>query len=223
VLSRTGEIEVPRDKNLKLLREYATASNIKRLGEERLAEQAGSVSAWSAPIWNIGRLNLNGRLYTLELAQRLVAENRATLAYDSHRHEWGEAYLAAVAVARNPRIEGDQLWVDIFFVDKAYSEKLAAIHQAGVSIGVSSVGYGETDKDGVVNAATYELVRYLDFVTDPANETYAGPENETANVKKEESASSQEPGGVPPESSGELSLEEHKRRIEILKKVEVLD
>ncbi len=215
---------MPRDKNLKLLREYATASNIKRLGEDRLTEQAGSVSAWSAPIWNIGRLNLNGRVYTDELAKRLVAENRATLAYDSHRHEWGEAYLAAVAVVKNPRIEGDQLWVDIFFVDKAYSEKLAAIHEAGVSIGVSSVGYGETDKDGVVNATTYELVRFLDFVTDPANETYAGPgEEATGKEKKEESASSQEPGGVPPEPTGELSLEEQKRRIEILKKVEALD
>lgn len=214
---------MPRDKNLKLLREYATASTIKRLGEERLAEQAGSVSAWSAPIWNIGRLNLNGRVYTEELAKRLVSENRATLAYDSHRHEWGEAYLAAVAVVKSPRIEGDQLWVDIFFVDKAYSEKLAAIHEAGVSIGVSSVGYGETDKDGVVNAATYELVRYLDFVTDPANETYAEPESETANVKKEESASSQEDDEVSSESTGELSLEEQKRRIEILRQVEALD
>ena len=78
---------MPRDKRLKLLREYATASSIRRLGDERLAEQAGSVSAWSAPIWNIGRLNLNGRLYTEELAKRLVAQNKATLAYDSHRHE----------------------------------------------------------------------------------------------------------------------------------------
>ncbi len=214
---------MPRDKNLKLLREYATASNIKRLGEERLTEQAGSVSAWSAPIWNIGRLNLNGRVYTDELAKRLVAENKATLAYDSHRHEWGEAYLAAVAVARNPRIEGEQLWVDIFFVDKAYSEKLSAIHEAGVSIGVSSVGYGETDKDGVVNAATYELVRYLDFVTDPANETFAGPVDDTGTEKKEESASSQEDDEVLSESTGELSLEEQKRRIEILRQVEALD
>jgi len=214
---------MPRDKNLKLLREYATASNIKRLGEERLAEQAGSVSAWSAPVWNIGRLNLNGRVYTDDLAKRLVSENRATLAYDSHRHEWGEAYLAAVAVVKNPRIEGDQLWVDIFFVDKAYSEKLSAIHEAGVSIGVSSVGYGETDKDGVVNAATYELVRYLDFVTDPANETFAGPADDTGTEKKEESASSQEDDEVSSESTGELSLEEQKRRIEILRQVEALD
>ena len=154
---------MPRNERLKLLWEYATASTIRRLGEERLAEQTGSVGAWSAPIWNIGKLNLNGRLYTEELAKRLVAENKATLAYDSHRHEWGEAYLAAVAVVRNPRIEADQLWVDVFFVDKAYSDKLFAIHEAGVPIGVSSVGYGETDNDGVVNAATYELVTVPGF------------------------------------------------------------
>jgi len=212
-----------RDKKLKLFREYATAPTIRRLGEERLAEQSGSVSAWSAPIWNIGKLNLNGRVYTDDLAKRLVSENRATLAYDSHRHEWGEAYLAAVAVTRNPRIEDGQLWVDIFFVDKAYSDKLSAIQKAGVSIGVSSVGYGETDNDGVVNAGTYELVRYLDFVTDPANETYAEPENETENVKKEESAGSQEHDEVSSDSTGELSLEEKQRRIAILRQVEAID
>ena len=214
---------MPRNERLKLLREYATASTIRRLGEERLAEQTGSVGAWSAPIWNIGKLNLNGRVYTEELAKRLVAENKATLAYDSHRHEWGEAYLAAVAVVRNPRIEDGQLWVDVFFVDKAYSDKLFAIHEAGVPIGVSSVGYGETDNDGVVNAATYELVRYLDFVTDPANETYAEPENETVNVKKEESAGSQESDEVSSPSTGELSLEEQQRRIAILRQVEAID
>ncbi|MBI9094192.1 MAG: hypothetical protein JEY71_11905 [Sphaerochaeta sp.] len=212
-----------RDKRLKLFREYANASAIRRLGEERLTEQSGSVSAWSAPIWNIGMLNLNGRVYTEELAKRLATENRATLAYDSHRHDWGEAYLAAVAVVKSPRIEDGQLWVDIFFVDKAYSDKLSAIHEAGVSIGVSSVGYGETDKDGVVNAATYELVRYLDFVTDPANETYAEPEKETENVKKEESAGSQEHDEVSSEPTGELSQEEKQRRIEILRQVEAID
>lgn len=212
-----------RDKKLKLFREYSTASTIRRLGDERLSEQTGSVSAWSAPIWNIGKLNLNGRVYTEELAKRLVSENRATIAYDSHRHEWGEAFQNAMAVTRLPRIEDGQLWVDIFFVDKAYSDKLSAIHQAGVSIGVSSVGYGETDNDGVVNAATYELVRYLDFVTDPANETYAGPGEQTGTEKKEESAGSQEHDEVSSESTGELSQEEKQRRIAILKQVEAID
>ena len=218
-----GDKETMRDKKLKLLREYATVQGMKPLGPERLKEQAGSVSAWSAPIWNIGKLNLNGRVYTQDLADRLVAEGKSTLAYDSHRHEWGEAYMAAVAVCRTPRIEDGQLWVDIFFVDKSYSEKLLAIHGAGVSIGVSSVGYGETDNDGVVNASTYELVRYLDFVTDPANETYAEPENKTANVKKEGSAGSQEHDELSSDSTGELSLEEQQRRIEILKRVEEID
>ncbi|MDT4761826.1 hypothetical protein [Sphaerochaeta sp. PS] len=212
-----------RNKDLKLFREYATASTIRRLGDERLAEQSGSVSAWSAPIWNIGKINLNGRVYTQELAERLIAENRATIAYDSHRHEWGEAYGNTVAVAKQPRIEDGLLWVDIFFVDKAYSDKLLAIHTAGVPIGVSSVGYGETDNDGVVNAATYELVRYLDFVTDPANDTYAGPGTEPEEGMKNESASSHDPDGMPPGSDGELSPKEIQRRIAILKQVEAID
>lgn len=201
----------------KLLKEFATVLAIQILGEERLTEQQGAISAWTAPIWNIGKLNLNGRVYPEELAKRIVAENKATLSYDSHNHPWGEAYKEAVAVTKNPRIENDQLWVDIFFVEKAYSEKIASIYKAGVPIGVSSVGYGETDKDGVVNASTYELVRYLDFVTAPANETVAEPTKE-----KKDEQESDESAEVIPDSTLELSEEEMKRRIEILKKVEAI-
>lgn len=212
---------MPRDKKLMLLRESSMATTIKKLPDERLKDQSGAVSAWTAPVWNIGKLNLNGRLYTEDLAKRIVAENAATISYDSHRHEWGDAYLEVRAVSKNPRIEGDQLWVDIFMVDAAYAAKLEAIHTAGVGIGVSCVGYGETDKDGVVNAATYELVRYLDFVVDPANETYAAPGG--GDKKTNESVSDgHEPGGLPPGGPAEPSAET-RRRIEILKRIEKLD
>jgi len=203
----------------KLLREHSVAISMKRLDETRLADQEGAVSAWTAPIWNIGKLNLNGRVYTEDLAKRLVAENKATIAYDSHNHDYGNAYNEVVAVAKNPRIEGDQLWVDIYMVDESYSTKVEAIHKAGVGIGVSSVGYGETDKDGVVNAKTYELLRYLDFVVDPANETHAVPGK---NGKENDSVQDHESDKVLPEGSKEPS-EEIKERIEIHKRLEALD
>ena len=206
----------------KILREHSVALNIKRLDESRLADQAGSVSAWTAPIWNIGKLNLNGRVYTQELADRIVAEEKATIVYDSHESDFSSAYGNVRAVARNPRIEGEQVWVDIYLVDEEYAKKIEAIHQAGVGIGVSSVGYGETDKDGVVNAKTYELVRYLDFVVDPANETYANPGQGEPVNKNDSVSNDHESGEVLPEGTEEPS-EEIKKRIETYKRLEALE
>ena len=130
---------------------------------------------WSAPVWKLGEMNLNGRIYPLPLAQRLVAEGRSTMAYDGHDVNWttGEEYGIAKAVCSNPRIEGTEFWVDIEFVDKNYEALLSELIEKGIQIGVSSVGYGEMDPmTGMIIPESYELVRYLDFVTMPAGEVY---------------------------------------------------
>ena len=211
---------MPGKGKLMLLREHAVATTMRRLPDERLAEESGAVSAWTSPVWNIGKLNLNGRVYTDELAKRIVAESKATISYDSHGNDYGKAYSDVKAVSKNPRIEGDQLWVDIFMVDPGYSAKLEAIHKSGVGIGVSCVGYGETDKDGVVNSTTYELVRYLDFVVDPANETYAIPGGDKA--KNESVEDDQESGEPLPEETEEPS-KEIAERVELYKRLEALE
>ena len=136
------------------------------------------VNHWTAPVWQLDKLNLNGRLYSTKLAQRIVAEAAKTGVCDGHYPSEHAEYDNFKAIAKNPRIENAQLWVDIYFVDKAYQNKIADLAENGLAIGVSSVGYGETDVDGVVNADTYRLVRYLDFVTAPAGEVYARPANE---------------------------------------------
>ena len=140
-----------------------------------MKEAGGEKTKWSAPIWRIGEMNLNGRIYSLPLAERIVAEKRTTLAYDGHDVNWitGEEYSIAKAVCSNPRIESGQLWVDIDFVDKDYEARLISLIDKDVQIGVSSVGYGEQDPvSGIIIPESYELVRYLDFVTMPAGEVY---------------------------------------------------
>ena len=134
-----------------------------------------SKAKWSAPVWKLGEMNLNGRIYSLPLAERLVAEGRSTLSYDGHDVNWvsGEEYGIAKAVCSNPRIEEMQLVVDIEFVDKAYESLLVELMEKDIQIGVSSVGYGEQDPvSGIIIPESYELVRYLDFVTMPAGEVY---------------------------------------------------
>ena len=130
---------------------------------------------WSATVWKLDQVNLNGRIYGLDLAKRIVAENPVTVAYDGHDVDWrtGQEYGITKAVCSNPRIEDGELRVDIDFVDEPYEKLLRALVDKGVAIGVSSVGWGETDEKGRVKADTYELVRFLDFVTCPAGEVYA--------------------------------------------------
>ena len=155
-----------------------------------LKEKDGS-GKWSASIWKLDERNLNGRIYGTELAKRIVAENKVTVAYDGHDVDWrtGEEYGITKAVASNPRIENGELRVDIDFVDEAYEALLAKLVDKGVAIGVSSVGYGEEDEVGHVNPASYELVRYFDFVTCPAGEVYATMESK---AKRKQSEGSEE-------------------------------
>ena len=130
---------------------------------------------WSAPVWKIGEMNLNGRIYSMPLAQRIVNENQTTLAYDGHDVNWvtGEEYGIAKAVCSNPRIEDMQLVVDIDFVDEKYEQLLLTLMEKGIQIGVSSVGWGEQDPvSGIIIPESYELLRFLDFVVFPAGEVY---------------------------------------------------
>lgn len=186
----------------KLLIEDVELVVLKRLPEARLTEEAGSVGGWEAPIWKLGVLNLNGRVYPAELGKRIVAENRVTVSYDGHDGDRFGDYAPVKAVCKNPRIEDDCLWVEIFVIDEEYEAKLASISELGVQIGVSSVGYGETDDNGLVNPHTYELVRYLDFVTSPSGQVYAVKKESTdqGEVEEEEGAPSLETGEPSPEN-----------------------
>ncbi len=131
---------------------------------------------WTATIWRLDEVNLNGHMYSRALAEKLIAEKHVTVAYDGHDTNWitGEEYGIARAVCSNARIEGNELRVDIDFVDLDYKELLERLVEKGVAIGVSSVGFGDVNPTtGEINPDTYSLVRFLDFVTMPAGNVYA--------------------------------------------------
>lgn len=151
-------------------------------GELHMPQKAESTGEgrWTASVWKLDKKNLNGRTYSTALAQRLVKEDARTLAYDGHEAQYasGGEYAIAKAVCSHPRIEDGELRVDIDFVDEAYERMLQSLMAKGIAIGVSSVGYGCEDEDGHIEEESYELVRYLDFVTCPAGEVYARMESE---------------------------------------------
>ena len=194
--------------------EYAEVSLAKVMNEGSDTH----VNHWTAPVWQLDKINLNGRLYSTKLAQRIVAEAAKTGVCDGHYPSEHAEYDNFKAIAKNPRIENSQLWVDIYFVDKVYQEKIAQLAENGLPIGVSSVGFGETDMDGVVNADTYRLVRYLDFVTAPAGEVYAQPakENTEKEANNESTTESEDPAG----SEEDAAAAARKAKVERYKRIE---
>lgn len=139
---------------------------------------------WTSEVWRLDEVNLNGRVYTTELAEKIVKEGAKTMAYDGHDADWlvGHDYEPAVAYCDNPRIENKCLVVDIHFLesqkDSASVKNIRELYKAGIPIGVSSVGYGTINDDGIVQM-DYELIRYLDFVSTPAGLVYAAPKKES--------------------------------------------
>lgn len=174
-------------------------------GSQEIEEELGAPvegSGWKAEVWRLGEKNLNGRVYTEELARRLIEEGKATVCYDGHESSLlsGLEYGNAVAVASSPRIEGGSLVVDVDFTDRAFEAKVEALSGAGVPIGVSSVGLGDVEGDGTVVPETYELVRWLDFVTSPAGGVHAvrkESEPDGAGSPASDAVPSAEGGGLP--------------------------
>lgn len=165
-------------RELGLMVESAEIKYVRPVLTESESGAEESKGKWVADVWKLGVENLNGRIYTQELAQNLVNASPVTMAYDGHwcDYENGNEYKNAVATCSNLRIEDNVLKCDIEFLEceKAYEEKLKELASRGVSIGVSSVGYGEYEADGkTIKPESYQLVRVLDFVTMPAGEVYA--------------------------------------------------
>jgi hypothetical protein len=168
---------------------------LKRKIEEKGGDKG---NVWIAPIWRLDVLNGNGRVYPTELAQRLVAAKASTPVRDGH-DDYGTEYKGVVGVAENPYIQDGKLFVEITILDEEYNALLAGLVDHGVPIGVSSVGYGDQDIDGRIDPASYVLVRYCDFVTQPAGDVYA----HKSESKDKGSDAGTPAGGKQPKPSGD--------------------
>lgn len=188
---------MPRDKENLLIE----TGILKVVQEMKEAQGDPASDVWTAEVWRLDKVNLNGRVYTRTLAERVVRDGYKTMAYDGHDADFqsGHDFAPAVAYCDNPRIEGDTLVVDIHFLesqkDSASVRNIRELYKAGLPIGVSSVGYGSIDENGIVQE-DYEVVRYLDFVAQPAGLVYAEPKTEKHDPEPEEKPEG-EPMGEP--------------------------
>jgi len=199
---------MPREKE-KLLIETGTLKVIQEMKE---AQGNPASDIWTAEVWRLDQINLNGRIYPRSLAERVVRDNIKTMAYDGHDADWrsGHDFAPAVAYCDNPRIDDNALVVDIHFLESQTDctsvRNIRELYKAGLPIGVSSVGYGSVDENGIV-MDDYEVVRYLDFVAQPAGLVYAEPKTENHDPEPEE-----EPKGEPMGEPEDPAMAEAKQR-----------
>lgn len=127
--------------------------------------------ALTVPVWRLEQKNLNGRIYGRDLAEKVIANNVATVCLADHPKEEGSV-KDIMAVAKNPRIMGDIMYADCYFVDDDFAQKVYRIVELGSAVGVSSSAFGDVDASGRVMADGFELERYFDFVLNPSYQVF---------------------------------------------------
>lgn len=153
---------------------------IKLSEKEQVIEANGQIYqpivGYEVPIWRLNERNLNNRVYTEALGQKVLNENKVTLALADHPKDDGSV-RDIVAVGKNPKIKNGVLWAEAYFVDEAFANKVNKIVELGGKIGLSSSAYGDLDEDNNVRVDGFELERYFDFVLDPSYQVFISPDN----------------------------------------------
>ena len=123
------------------------------------------------PVWRLDQKNLNGRIYGRDLAEKVIASNLATVCLADHPKEEGSV-RDIMAVAKNPRIMGDIMYAECYFVDDDFAKKVNKVVELGSAVGVSSSAFGDVDAQGRVMSEGFELERYFDFVLNPSYQVF---------------------------------------------------
>ncbi|MGL5913579.1 MAG: hypothetical protein ACRCZB_05385 [Bacteroidales bacterium] len=131
--------------------------------------------------------NLNGRIYPYALWDKVIAENKTTLALADHPEESSGRPHDIWAVVRNPSYSEDRLTVtaDCYILDNELGRSALAVLEAGGEVGLSSSGYGDFMADGItVSAETFELERYFDWVLSPSYQIFGKQEDKISEASK---------------------------------------
>jgi hypothetical protein len=175
------------------MRESATESDKKEFDKiiKKLREGSASTERklWKFPISRFGNVNGNGRVYTRELWENVI---------NNQRDNWVGSY----GLADHPMDDCDPgqfknaaiVWLDMMIDDAnkliwaigtfvgTYGRLAQEIIEAGGRVGFSSSGFGETLSDKkTINPETYILERPADIVTNPSQSVFGDASNESYN------------------------------------------
>lgn len=175
------------------MRESASDADKKEFDKiiKKLRESSASTERklWKFPISRFGNVNGNGRVYTRELWENVINNQR-------------DSWVGSYGLADHPMDDCDPgqfknaaiVWLDMMIDDAnkliwaigtfvgTYGRLAQEIIEAGGRVGFSSSGFGETLADKkTVNPATYILERPADIVTNPSQSVFGDASNESYN------------------------------------------
>jgi hypothetical protein len=134
--------------------------------------QYKSLAVYRFPFTRPGQKNLNGRIYSYKLWDRIfqLFANKSTVSLCNHPEDDGDP-ARIWAVLRNPGYNEDKTlgMVDCYILDNELGRTANGVLLAGGDLGLSSSGLGDFEVDGItVDADTYELERFFDWVLNPS-------------------------------------------------------
>jgi len=145
-------------------------------------EEFSGLVGYRVPLWRLNKKNKNNRIYTTAVAEEVIQMFSHVSTVALFDHDTGKPSTTKIAaVAKNPQIIGEIMYIDVYIVDADFEIKLKKILMLGSSLGVSSVFDGDIRTDGTV----YDLVldRWCDLVMDPSYEVFIDPNS--SNVDKD--------------------------------------
>lgn len=140
-------------------------------------------AAYTFPISRPNQENLNGRIYSGKLWEGVISRKEGENSFGLCDHPSdGGSVKDSFCVWHNIRMnESKQLVVADAYLFGDWGRHAQEALDAGGELGMSSVGYGEFDKDGkTINENSYELHRPADWVLDPSYQVFGNKGDEIA-------------------------------------------
>jgi hypothetical protein len=148
-----------------------------------------ALGVYTFPFTRPGQKNLNGRIYSYALWDRVFAQyqGQSTLGLMNHPEDDGDP-KNIWCVWKNLRYNEDKTLgiADCYIIDNEWGKTAIGVLENDGPVGLSSSGLGDFEADGItVDPATYELERVSDWVLNPSYSVFG-----TIDDKKESIVSS---------------------------------
>jgi hypothetical protein len=148
-----------------------------------------ALGVYTFPFTRPGQKNLNGRIYSHALWDRIFAQykDQSTLGLMNHPDDDGDP-KNIWCVWKNLRYNEDRTLgiADCYIIDNEWGKTAIGVLENDGPVGLSSSGLGDFEADGItVDPNTYELERVSDWVLNPSYSVFG-----TVADKKENTASS---------------------------------
>jgi len=137
-------------------------------------------AVYTFPISRPDKENLNGRVYTSKLWEKVIKEKQAEGCFGLMDHPEDDGSTKnAWCVWRDLRFSEDKkLVIADAYLFGFWGQQVLEALEAGGSVGLSTSGFGEfKDDDKTLNEDTYQLERVADFVLNPSYEVFGHQED----------------------------------------------